>query len=743
LRRDNDHHNHNEETRPMRSIAAVRLPCKLLTHFLLATLLAAVLPACGGSGDDASGVSVRLSTTDPDATPFPSDRFTVADARQRTLRRVALPKPDCAVRVSDCQDIDELNTLDGFSVWPRFTVPLSGDIDPTSVSSDSVYLLRVGDATGWGSGEKVGINQVAWDAPSRTLSFKSDPLLRESARYLLVVTDRVRDTAGKRLGAGAWIEPSTGLAVGQSGEAGDYREALRQALALAPVAAGRPVAASLFTTQTATDELARIGAAVRARSTADGVDFMTATRNGTAERALFDIAHLDSVVLRRQSGTAPAFSNSSVRLASLQTVPGAVAQVGYGRYLAPTYIDASVRIAPTGTAASTPQPAGQTSVLVQFFVPAGTKPAGGWPVVLFGHGFGSSLFESPWSMASVMASYGLATASIHVVGHGGGPEGSLSVTLAGGATVTVPAPGRGVDLNGDGQIASTEGSTAPAPYGVIGARDALRQTVVDLLELGRRLRAGVDIDGDGVTDFDGSRVSYSGQSFGGVYGTMLLAVDRDLVAGVPNVGGGSLIEATRLGGFRPLRAAPLAARTPSLINLPPATNGAIQFDENLPLRNQPVLTRHVDGALAIANAFERSEWAQQAGTATAYAPLLRLRPLAGHAPKPILYQLAKGDTIMTNPSSAQVVRGGALADRVSWYRHDLAFAANAAVARNPHGYLVDITNPAALPYALAAQRQIGAFLASGGRDDGDADGAQPYFENGVDAVELDALNFIP
>lgn len=709
-------------------------PTHLLRLSALA-LVAATAAACGGSGEDASDVAVAFSTSNPHAAPFPSDRYTVADARHLSQRRVALPKSNCSVQVSDCQDIDELNTLDGFSLVPRFTVPFTGDIDPATVTSDSVYLLELS------SQRRIGINQIAWDPPARLLSFKSDELLREHQRYLMVVTERVRDTAGKRLGTGAWVEAASGLAIGRDSEGGDYREALRQALALAPAGAGRPVAASLFTTQTATAGLAAMATAVKAR-TAAGIDFMVGSQGGAATRALFDIAQLQSGNFRRQTGTAPQFTDNALRLSALQLVPGAVAQVGFGRYASPTYMDANVRIAPNGTA-GTPQLLGETSVAVQIFVPSGTKPAGGWPVVLFGHGFGGNMHDAPWAIASVLASYGLATASIHVVGHGGGTQGTLELSLAGGGQVRVAAPGRGVDINGDGQIAATEGSTPPAPYGVIGARDALRQTVVDLVELARRFKAGVDIDGDGQADFDGSRVSYSGQSFGGVYGSMLLAVDKDLVAGVPNVGGGSLIEATRLGGFRALRLASLAGRTPSLINLPPTASGAAQFDENLPLRNQGVLTRHVDGAQAIAKSFDDSEWAQQAGEATAYAPLLRLRPLPGHAAKPIVYQLAKGDTIMTNPSSGMVVRGGALGDRVSWFRHDLAFANDNAVARNSHGYLLDITNPAALPYALAAQRQIGAFLSSGGSDFSDADGTGPYFENGIDPAVLDGTNFLP
>ena len=60
----------------------------------------------------AAGVSVKFDLTNPAATPFPSDQFTRFDFTQNTFRRVNLPKPDCAVRVSDCEYIDVINTLD-------------------------------------------------------------------------------------------------------------------------------------------------------------------------------------------------------------------------------------------------------------------------------------------------------------------------------------------------------------------------------------------------------------------------------------------------------------------------------------------------------------------------------------------------------------------------------------------------------------------------------------------------------
>ncbi|HEY8709924.1 MAG TPA: hypothetical protein VIM34_18240, partial [Burkholderiaceae bacterium] len=73
----------------------------------------------------ADGVSVRFDFSSPATSPFPSDQYTQPDWTQNTFKRVALPKPNCAVRPSDCADIDVINTLDGFNTQPRISVPVS------------------------------------------------------------------------------------------------------------------------------------------------------------------------------------------------------------------------------------------------------------------------------------------------------------------------------------------------------------------------------------------------------------------------------------------------------------------------------------------------------------------------------------------------------------------------------------------------------------------------------------------
>src|SRR5262245_16554631 len=65
----------------------------------------------------------------PDHGPLPSDRLTVADPSQLTGRRINLPLPDAATRPSDYDDVRVINTLDGFNLQPRLSIPFSGLID--------------------------------------------------------------------------------------------------------------------------------------------------------------------------------------------------------------------------------------------------------------------------------------------------------------------------------------------------------------------------------------------------------------------------------------------------------------------------------------------------------------------------------------------------------------------------------------------------------------------------------------
>src|SRR5260370_33959222 len=102
-----------------------------------------VLGLAGHTLGDAPPTHALFDLATLQGAPFPSDRFTVADPSHLTGVRVNLPLPDCTVRPSDCADLQVVNELDGFNIQPRVSIPFDGGIDPSSVNSSTVFLLRL------------------------------------------------------------------------------------------------------------------------------------------------------------------------------------------------------------------------------------------------------------------------------------------------------------------------------------------------------------------------------------------------------------------------------------------------------------------------------------------------------------------------------------------------------------------------------------------------------------------------
>ena len=654
---------------------------------------------------------------------FPSNLYTVEDATQATGLRVDLAKPNCAVRPTDCADIDVLNTLDGFNIQPRISVPFTGPIDLSTVSSSTVFLVGPGF-------QKVGINQVVWEPAANTLHFESDEQLAQTSTYLLVVTNGVHGSDGEPLDTTTFRHD---LNFGQTKDpaAKAYRKSLLDALSMARAVGVQNddiAAASLFTTQTITAISDKIRAQIQAAAP-PSARFDLGTGGA---RTVFPLSTVTSVVWNRQLTTA-AFSNTPLPLAALSAFGPVISTLAFGSYQARDYETSAKLIPAYGTATGTPVVQATNTIGFTLFVPAGAKPAGGWPVAIFGHGFGDSRAGAPWAVASSLASRGLASIAINVVGHGGGPLGRYNVVRNGGLpTVVLSDGGRSIDQDGNGTYDSTEGVNAVGANALIGNRDGLRQTVIDLMQAVRMLQGGVDVDGDSSADLSSSRIYYAGQSFGGIYGVQLLGVEPAIRAGVANVPGGPIIEIARLSPvFRPLVGIPLATRVPPLYNAVPNATFT-NFNENIPLRNEPIRVDTVPGASAIQTLIDNNEWAQQTGNPAAYAP---------HVTAPIIIQFARGDQTVPNPTASAIIRAGDLQSRTTLYRHDLAFAANPTLPKNPHAFVTGIGNAFA-PFAVAAQTQIAIFLASDGATTIDPDGAGSIFETPTSIVPED-LAYIP
>jgi Bacterial virulence factor lipase N-terminal len=713
------------------------------TTMLVAAIL--LLPAIAAA---ATHPAFNLQSTTQ--SPFPSDRFTVLDSQQLTGLRVNLPLPNCGTNPSDCADITLLNQLDGFNLQPRLSIPFDGAIDVSTVNSSTVFLVQLppgftGDGDQPVTPNLIGINQIVWDPASLTLFAESDQHLAQRSTYLLVVTTGVHDAAGSPIQAS---QSFLNLEAHDSADARLrlYRQALRSLIdngTLHRIAPGLDkkdiAAASLFTTESATATLESIREQIKAAA-APTVKFNIGSGG---EKAVFPVNTITGFTWNVQALTVGPLVPTSLNgdLAALQVFPGSVGTLAFGKFTAQHWQNAGVFIPQVATGESVP-PQGTEELFFNLFIPSGPRPTNGWPVAIFGHGFTDSKQGAPFAVASTLAHNGIATIAINVVGHGFGPNSTLTINQGTTATTFLEG-GRGFDQDGNGQITSAEGSSTfvLSPQGTIGSRDALQQTTADLMQLVRAIEGGIDVNGDGLPDLDANRIYYAGQSFGGIYGTIFLGIEPDVKAGVPNVPGGSIIDIVRLSpNFQLLLTQALAVRVPSLLNAGPP----IFFNDNSPLRNLPPVINNVPGAIAIQTVEDSSRWLGQAGDPVAWAPFIRKDPLAGDLAKPVIVQFARGDETVPNPTATALIRSGDLKDRATFFRNDLAFALGVGFGKNPHTFLTNIggTVPVATA-AIGAQSQIAIFFATGGALTIDPDGPGPLFEVPIAGPLPEDLGFIP
>lgn len=645
----------------------------------------------------AAGVRVLFDPSKPEVGPFPTDYLTAPATNTKTARMVRMPAPgDCNALPNACQEAWLASSFDGFHPQGRVRIRFSGPINPDTiaggvllVASDNLTTDEVGVHK---TGDTVKLNQIIYDPATDTAYGKPDGPMDQHRRYLLVVTDAVKDTAGDAVEA----DPAyTNCANGASDE---YCSGLSAAVKNAAVT-GKVAAASVYSTMSVTAWLEKALAQLNnLPPTVTGAGFFT-------------MEDMRKVTWRIQTGaSATAFTDIVLPIELIQS---GLKGLGFGTFQSNVHMGPD-RVIPT-VASNDPLPSDVRQEELQYavYLPNVEKPSPGYPVVIYGHGMGDSRFGGPALVGATLARSGLATIAINAVGHGFGPNSRMLISTASKGEVEVMMPGRGIDMNSDGRIDSSEGcmSLLSAPFGL---RDCLRQTAVDLAQLVRVIKAGIDVDGDGTVDLDPGQIFYVGQSLGSLYGTMLLAVDGTVQAAALNSGGGPVIDIQRWGpAFRPLGALNLSFRRPMLLN-----NGS-DFDESYVLRNQPAKIVTTAGAIDIQNAFEMQEWIQAEGDPALFASHLKLSPLAGVTGKKVLWLFGKGDQTIPNNTASTLVRNAGMQDSTWLYRHDLA-RQHAPLPADPHEYLTwyvgassTTLNLFARPIANATQSQIAQFFKTG------------------------------
>ena len=668
--------------RPRRSAPAALATAAAL---LVAALGAGTATASPDPAADTAADRARAGT--PGArgvTLFPTDELTVRDRSQLTGRRVALPTADCTVVVR-CGLLERLNTLDGFDLDPRLALRFPGPVDPAAVVAATT--VRAADD----SGPTIGIDRVVWDADTNTVYAHPAQQLDPGTRYRLQIS-------------------KNGPAI--------------------------PNVHTFFTTLSATDGLLDL------RRQLDTTAYAAAGQpaRGLRVDGTFPLAGA-SIVQLQDRGPAGAAAATAAALAAGQPdpvenglvpvpVPNASAgTVVLGSYLAPNWLRADRTIPQTPTTDAGPAPVGTSRLPFVLVLPEGTAPVGGWPTTVFGHGF-TGQDTNVLLAAATHSRAGVATIATTVVGHGYGPATSYRITPAGGTAVTLPAYARGVDLEPDGVIGSTEGSSTRvgSPEAAVGSRDGLRQTALDVMALVREVQRGVDVDGVPGADLATTGTGYFGQSFGGIYGTMIAGADPRVTRSVLNVPGGPISEIARLSpAFRLLTTQALAQA--QLLN-----GGPSGFTESLPLKGQPPVLVPAPGALAVQDYLALSTWVTRPGSPETFAPLVR--------DEDALFQIARGDQTVPNPTAFALLQAGGLFARASLYRNDLSPEGRdaAGVPTNPHGFLLNLTG---FPVASAqAQAQILAFLTSGDTVDPDGPTGALWEVPVDDPLGLRTLGFV-
>ncbi|MEO8010451.1 MAG: Ig-like domain-containing protein [Dokdonella sp.] len=551
------------------------MQARLIAAALLPSLF---LAACGGGGsnspravdptvptnNDGSPVTAIITARfDPTngVIPFPNNLL-LSGTTDLTLN-IPVPNPTdfSNPRVA-------LNAQDGWSTAAPMSTLFSAPIRSTSlVAGASVRVFQV-SLTGPGGGV-TGITRelqpnadfvvalAPSDSSGRTLVVVPTKPLQQLTSYMVVVTNGITDAAGNDATPDQTYflaKRSTPLCVG-----GVSQEPLlpnATACALEPLrqltnsqlaaanAAGIPrdrvVVSWVATTQSITPVLNAVQARTVAAPTAATAIAPTGLNLSQLNPALPPIAdvYIGTIDLPYYLGTPSAAAPTTPLTAFWRAAPGAYVPPFAGA-LDPT--STFVTFAnPLPVATST-----QKVPLVLTIPNNRAKPAAGWPVVIYQHGITRDRSDA-FAVAGTLASQGFAVIAIDAPLHG---ITSATSPLNIANTPIAAAGARERTFNLD---LSNNTTGAPGPDGVVDSsgtyfinlsslltsRDNIRQAVADLLVLSKAIPS-MRYTQSG-TDFDGARISFVGQSLGGIIGTVFMGIQPDVRVALLNVPGGGI-----------------------------------------------------------------------------------------------------------------------------------------------------------------------------------------------------------
>lgn len=549
--------------------------------FAAALLPSLFLAACGGGSNSPRAVDTPVATNN-DGSPVTG----VITARFDPSNGV-VPNPtnlllsgttDLTINipVADPTDFSNprvaINALDGFSTASPMSTGFSVPIKPSSVvAGSSVRVFQV-TLTGPGGGVTGITNELqpnveyvtalpSSDTSGRTVAIVPTKPLKQLTSYMVVMTNGITDNRGndatpdqtyflaKRTSplcvGGASTDPLLPSATACA------LEPLRQltnsqefAASQAGIDPSKIVLSWVMTTQSITPVLGAVQARTAQTPAAATQIAPTGLNLSQLNPALPPIAdvYIGTIDL-------PYYLNAPTQTAP--TAPlGGFWRAAPGAYVPPFN---QFGLDPTSTFVTfaNPLPVANTTQKVPLVltVPNAasgkTKPAAGWPIVIFQHGITRNRSDA-FAIAGTLASQGFAVIAIDAPLHGiTDPASPLNVANTPFAALGARERTFNLDL-------SNNTTGAPGPDGVVDSsgsyfinlpslltsRDNIRQAVADLLVLARAVPSAHY--SNSATDFDGSRIGFVGQSLGGIIGTVFMGVQPNVQVALLNVPGGGI-----------------------------------------------------------------------------------------------------------------------------------------------------------------------------------------------------------
>jgi dienelactone hydrolase len=523
-----------------------------------------------------------------------------------------------------------LNTLDGFSTTAYTSTSFSEPIDPATITASTVRVIE--------------LNMVAPNTPnattpvSRVLAFGTDfraevspdvdsggKLLRitplkpyrysegaQGVGYLFVVTNGLRSTAGNSavpddLYAASKATPSCSAL--PAGSAQSICAVVKWQLGVAGAVGVNPADVVLswnYTTQSVDDTFNALTATVGPQTIA--VTLVPGARSPLGAADLFagtlEVPYYSKV---------PATVNDRSILSSFwvagappppQLFPNAAPPFFLTRYNPVPVAQGGVRAIPV--IGSVPNQAATGC----------TKPAAGWPVVIVMHGLQGNRTQA-LAVADSYASQCYVVAAIDQALHGitdttnplyqAANERTFNVDLINNTT-NASTPDGIIDPSGIHALFALASNP-------LMARDALRQSEVDLGVFARSIAARLDLNGDTVQDADPNRIHFAGLSLGAIVGIAHAKLTPGAKSAAVAAPGGVLTRiATESPSFRSRFNAALAAQSSFFV---PNSNFYNNFwrdaqtliDPGDPInhicdcaRLQPLLVFQVQGDVVVPNA---------------------------------------------------------------------------------------------------------------------------------------------